>query len=132
MGIQYDIRQPCAGCPFRATALKGWLGQYSPHEVIDTIRNEAPFLCHVHIENTTGYHGDDWLERAIDAGTAQHCAGALIFAKKMCKIPRDPVHAAAVRSIEPVEILWPPTVFLIHHEIRENESRMSHQPDPDS
>lgn len=113
--INYDIKKPCEGCPFRKESAKGWLGDYTPEQIIEHINQEIPFLCHIHIENTTGYDGKDWLEKAIESGEAQHCAGALIFAKKSCKLPRDQKHSAAVKSIQLSDILWPPHEFIKHH-----------------
>lgn len=117
--MKYDLKSPCAGCPFRENAAAGWLGDYTPEEVIEHIQREIPFLCHVHVENTTGYHDDsedgDWRDR-LDEENAQHCAGALIMARKLCKLPRDPDHNAAVRGVDALQpILFPPDRFIRHH-----------------
>jgi hypothetical protein len=36
------LRQPCSGCPFRKTTLKGWLGE----ERIEEILRADTFVCH--------------------------------------------------------------------------------------
>jgi len=35
-------KRPCADCPFRKDSLKGWLGEASMREILDT----SSFVCH--------------------------------------------------------------------------------------
>lgn len=38
-------RKPCADCPFRRDALKGWLGEASPREFLIETLGEEPMPC---------------------------------------------------------------------------------------
>lgn len=114
--MKFDLKKPCAACPFRTNALPTWLGSYTPQGVVDSIRNDEPFFCHHHVEETIGYDDPDWREKAQES--AQHCAGALIFARKMCKLSRDPEIAQAQKAIDTnQEILFPPDKFVAYHSV---------------
>lgn len=113
--MKFNKLKPCAGCPFRTNAAPGWLGDYTPQEVIQHLQNEIPFVCHIDVENGPGYSDPEWQEWADKH--ANHCGGALIMQRKMAKLPRDPDHCAAVRAVDPqTTILFPPQVFIEHHE----------------
>lgn len=117
--MKYDLKKPCAECPFHRGSANGWLGSYTPESVIQAVRNDEPFLCHSHVENQCpdGYENPDWQEWAAEH--AQHCAGAMIFARKMCKLSRDPEMAEAQRAIDKTQdILFPAQNFIDHHSRR--------------
>lgn len=86
----FDRIVMCKVCPFRKKSAAGWLGDYTPKEVIAAVQNEQPFMCH----NEIDYDDPEWEEKLEDK---PHCAGALQMAKVLCKLPRDPRHSAAVR-----------------------------------
>lgn len=128
--VQYNRRNPCEACPFRENAAPGWLGDYSPEEVIDAIRHETPFPCHKEVEDlpfsgqadvdvaemqahANGYDMEDW---RMHLDNINHCAGALIMAKKMSKLPREEKHKQAVKDA-PADfpILFPPQKFIDYH-----------------
>lgn len=114
--MKFDLKKPCAACPFRKNAVPSWLGSYTPQGVVDSIKADQPFFCHHDVENNIGYDDPDWLEKAQDS--AQHCAGALIFARKMCKLSRDPEIAEAQKAIDPKQdILFPPEEFVRYHSV---------------
>lgn len=118
--MQSNLTRPCVACPFRTNSLKGWLGDYTPDQIMDDLRNETPFLCHKHIEDNCpdGYDGE-WREWAEEHGEV--CAGASIFQRKMCKLPRDPELAAAIRKVDISQpILFPRDVFVCHHSDEDN------------
>jgi hypothetical protein len=112
--MKFDYKSPCSACPFRTNSLKGWLGNYTPEGVIVAIQHDQPFFCHKHVEETIGYDDPEWREKALE--DAQHCAGALIFANKLCKLSRIPEVAAAQRNVDKDQkILFPPSEFVKHH-----------------
>lgn len=107
----FKQKNPCPQCPFRKNALPGWLGDYTPKEVIDTINHEEAFLCHTQID----YSDPDWKE--TQAPFAPVCAGQLMMTRRMCKLPRDPEHSAAVKAIVPSdEIFKNHREFIEHHQ----------------
>lgn len=94
--------QPCNDCPFRRNAIKGWLGGAPPEWFVESAladyadysndANAAP--CH----QTVDYDDPDWIN--TQAKDAAVCAGALIFARNLCKQPRDPARAEMVQAVE--------------------------------
>lgn len=128
--VQYNRKLPCNACPFRPNSLPGWLGDYAPAEIIDCIRYEIPFYCHQEIENlpqsgtidletaqlnaeANGYDMEDW-RMHLDA--INHCAGALIMAKKMAKLPRDRRASNAVKNISlNAPVFQTPEDFIDYH-----------------
>lgn len=70
----FNLKKPCAMCPFRTDSLKGWLGENRAEEIADSItRLQQSFPCH----ETTGAKGK------VPASGEQHCAGALILLEKI-------------------------------------------------
>ncbi len=127
--MNYDLKKPCDGCPFRREAAPGWLGDYTAPEIVQMARNGQNFLCHIHTEQNRGY-GSDPLETDEDddplddplpleawaAVHGQQCAGFMIFMRKMCKLPDDRRFMEASRAIDTTQdILFPPDVFIDHH-----------------
>lgn len=135
--MNYDLKKPCEGCPFRRNAAPGWLGDYKAEEIVQMARRGENFLCHVHVEKNRGYGDDIPLNRLdeledddggpVDADDelpfeiwadvyGQQCAGFMIFMRKLCKLPSNPAYAKASRAIDTEQdILFPPDVFVDHH-----------------
>ena len=104
----YNCKRMCSGCPFRLDSAPGWLGgEYTPEMIMDHLRREIPFLCHTKID----YTDPNWREH-----DAEHCVGSLIMMRRMAKLPRDPEASEAVNNITVRKILFPPQVFIDHHE----------------
>lgn len=137
--MNYDLKKPCEGCPFRRDSGPGWLGDYNAPEIVQMARNGENFLCHTHAEREHGY-GDiplkqledrddplDPLDDDDDGDTplpldvwarlnGQQCAGFMIFMRKLCKLPDDPRYFEAAKAIDKdQDILFPPEVFIDHH-----------------
>lgn len=105
--MPYNLRQPCHGCPFRRDSAPGWLGDYTAEQIVDIVRNDGTFLCH----NLVDYEDPDWRNQEHE-----ECAGAMIFARKLCKLSRDPEKAAAQLQIDKSQdILFPDIDFISHH-----------------
>jgi len=85
-------KKPCKACPFRRTALAGWLGDASPEMFIGNIQLEVPSPCHSSID----YENPDWSEEWTKRKTGKLCTGALIMAANMCKQARAPVFLPVV------------------------------------
>ena len=60
---------PCADCPWARKSLNGWLGGASIDWWLQAARGEGVIPCH--------------------ALTGAQCAGAAIFRRHICKLPRD-------------------------------------------
>ena len=71
-------KKPCRECPFRKRAPAGWLGPWTPEDLIGQVMSEAGFACHMTVK-----------EDGVSTGTLQ-CAGALICANKSAKGYRNP------------------------------------------
>lgn len=72
--MRFDLKQPCADCPFRKDCIRGWLGQVRAEEITDALL-AAPgktFACH----KTTSFSEEGEHEQHSDE---QHCAGALLL-----------------------------------------------------
>ena len=112
-----NMSKPCNDCPFRQDSTKGWLGAYSPEEVISVISNDQPFYCHVDVQNRHGYEKDDWQEWAENHG--EQCAGAMIFANNICKLSRDPMKMAAQQKLgrDKDTVFSTPQQFIEHHSV---------------
>jgi hypothetical protein len=67
----------CTACPFRSTSAPGWLGDYTPHEVVNHAWHGRPFYCH----SRTDYTDARWQERAARTGVL--CRGYLLFRHRM-------------------------------------------------
>lgn len=85
--MKHDKTEPCAQCPLRKRCAAGWLGSYTPELIVEQIRLEVPFPCHM----TINYEDPEWrLSIFIEDTKVQACAGYLIMMRKMAKLPRDP------------------------------------------
>lgn len=82
--ITADVQHesPCSDCPFARKSLPGWLGPYSAPEWVRIAQGDEPIPCHV-ISN-------------------QQCAGAAIFRRNLCKLPRNPKCLRLERDVETV------------------------------
>lgn len=103
-------KKPCKVCPMRRTSAAGWLGASTPEEFAAQIRSETHMPCHATID----YEDKNWRKAAE---TAPFCAGALIFLRNHCILPRDPVLADARNAVEADrETVFGHTAqFLDHH-----------------
>lgn len=80
------LKEPCVECPFRRTALPGWLGDHkTSQEIIEMIRFDGFFPCHMKV--TALADRIAWEEAVV---RAPHCAGALAFMNNTHKLSRDP------------------------------------------
>lgn len=83
--MKYELTEPCNECPFRQNAAPGWLGPWTPEELVKQVQeNDVAFACHQTIEGFETEMLDE----------LQQCAGAAIFANHICKLARDPERKA--------------------------------------
>ncbi len=68
----------CPQCPFRPTSLPGYLGDYTPASIFESLWRGIPFFCHVKVR----YEDPKWLEKAQENGKV--CLGSLAFSDQMC------------------------------------------------
>lgn len=76
--------KPCKECPFRRTAMRGYLGAARPEEFIIHITMDYPLPCHPTID----YRDKHWLEKWEEQQIGKICAGSLIMAANILKVPR--------------------------------------------
>lgn len=90
------VPKQCKQCPFRATSLPSWLGNYSVGDVFRAIWHGIPFFCHPSIN----YERPDWEARAMASGKL--CTGGLHFANIM-PAPMKSEHPQIIRARELVK-----------------------------
>ncbi len=106
-----DHLKPCPVCPFLRTSAAGYLGEATPVDFVEATLNECEMPCHEEID----YNDPDWEEEQLP--DAALCAGALIFMRNQCKLPRDPELAAACKSVaaDREAVFLNRAEFLSHH-----------------
>lgn len=115
--MKLDFRKPCNACPFRKCSAPGWLGPWSPTELLLSLA-VTPFPCH----ETISGEGD----QLITDDALQGCAGAAIFLNRKCELSRAPETAEHQRLCkdDPISKAAEDTVFnwsqefLDHHALR--------------
>lgn len=81
---------PCAQCPFRRTAMRGYLGGHrEPNEITDIVVGDGRFPCHMEVTNLTDRGRPVRLKfhRAVEM--AEVCAGSAAMLSNMLKRSRD-------------------------------------------
>lgn len=84
----------CNDCPFRRTALRGWLGDNNPEDFVTAALSDPSVPCHQTVE----WNAPDWREAA---DRAPRCRGALVLRANTHKRPRDAEAKALQDTIEP-------------------------------
>lgn len=76
--MNFDLKKPCKGCPFRKGEGAVRLTEGRVHEVWRSATHNGPmFQCH----NTVDYDSSDFDDEelgVVSKGEAQHCLGAVI------------------------------------------------------
>lgn len=108
----YDMKTPCADCPFRKSA-GGYLRGARVDEIRDTIGNEFP--CHKTTEEVQDDEGNADRERT---DSSKICAGSLIMQERegwgqMGRI------AMRLNMLDPEELPDDPDVYADWEEMRE-------------
>lgn len=108
------FKKPCNDCPFRRNAAPGWLGASGPEWFVQIALSDYPTGAPCH--QTVNYDDPDWEETVIE-GMVSACAGSLIFARNLGKMPRDSKECAAVQSVEPDRegVFTSPQEFIDYH-----------------
>ncbi len=94
---KHACTKPCGECPFTKNSIPGYLGGVYKngqdlHNIV--VNSEKPFSCHV-------AQGDNDISFE-QVGTKEYpfCAGALMYMKKICKMPRDRELNKLVQSVD--------------------------------
>ena len=104
------LKKPCEGCPFRRTALPGWLGNSTPAEFMNQTLSDNAMPCHC----TVDYSDPLWREETDEPDTnVRYCAGALVFFANICKISRHPERPRLKPDRE--NVFASPAEFLAYH-----------------
>ena len=104
--------KPCNQCPFRRTALPGYVGSTDPADFIATTMADDAMPCHTSID----YEDPDWRDQLdpLNAdSTARHCAGAATFFANIGKLSRDRMRPRL--KSDKVNVFASPNEFLAHH-----------------
>lgn len=96
--------QPCNECPWRRTAVAGWLGPFDVDYWLRAIHGEGPIACHKTIRESDSWEG------------ASQCRGAAIFRANVHKQPRNPAIATGPRGEG--NVFDDDVEFRTHHEDR--------------
>ena len=106
-------KTPCEECPFRRTAMKGYLGSYDnvDHFFTAHVQADNPNPCHM----TMDYSIENWQEEFNAGVHGKLCKGQAIFYANMCKIDRYNVIPRVRRNIK--------TIFQWAHEFLEYHSK---------
>jgi len=99
-------QKPCKACPWRKASAKGWLGDSTPVEFMQTSEAEHRMPCHLHVD----YERPEWRS---DAENAPQCVGRAVHFANRCKQPRntDLLHMPADRE----QVFSNPQDFIDHH-----------------
>lgn len=92
--VQSDIQhiKCCSDCPFSRQSLPGWLGGGEVDDWVRAAHSDMVLPCHV-ISN-------------------QQCAGAAIYRRNVCKLPRPP---NLVLDADKENVFSSPMEFTKHH-----------------
>lgn len=99
---------PCAACPFRRSALPGWLGGLTPEEFLQMAQSETRMPCHLHCPDGINYAEPGPAERS-----AAQCAGRAVYWANQIKMRRDP-NLLELPPDRTSVFTWPQE-FLEHH-----------------
>jgi len=109
--MKCNLTTPCNDCPFRKNSLPGWLGAWeSPEQLFGFIITvEREFPCHLTMTDKD--------EKDKPESEMSYCRGAVMFMKKLGKLPRNPVLAKMVNSVnrEELDNILDHTGFFTHH-----------------
>ncbi len=86
-------KKPCHDCPWRRTAMPGWLGGDTPAAWVAEAHSDNVIECHTRL--------------------GVQCAGAAIYRANVCKTSRD-TSVLRLPSAHAV-VFSSPTEFMLHH-----------------
>ena len=99
--------KPCDQCPFRRTALTGWLGGLTPDEFRWLANADTYMPCHKAAAKQGG------VDYSHPDKSIPQCAGRAIYWANQCKSPRDKTLLMLPKDVKTV-FNWPHE-FLAHH-----------------
>lgn len=85
--------KPCGDCPWRKTAIKGWLGGVTKEQWIYDAHSDDKIICHC-------------------TGNTE-CAGVAIYRKNVAKSPRD--KSVLILPADKENVFATPMEFLEYH-----------------
>lgn len=136
--MNFNQVKPCAECPFRKDAVRGWLGEdRDPQELVDKVLGRVDigggvfigcepmnFDCHVSTAKVCedlNIHGTVPPEHEH---LVSHCVGALLLLKATCKLPHDRVKAAMMNKVSSnVPMITTRDEFIAHHTITKKKKK---------
>lgn len=112
--MDINFRNPCNECPFRRESLPGWLGPWTPLDLLRSLSVE-PFPCHQTIPQ--GYQGD------YNDDRLKGCAGAAIFLNNTLEMSRCRVTSEHQRQVRDVDDSVTLSVFASKQEFIDHHDR---------
>lgn len=105
--MKHNLKSPCTECPFRRVAPAGWLGPWTPKQLVELyVFTDGAFACHQTIK------ADD-----ADGDQAEQCAGMSALMCNAGKLPRDGERADHIRVVGKREDVFDNVQqFSDHHE----------------
>lgn len=124
--MKHNLKTPCSECPFRTTAMKGWLGPDTPQEVMRRVHGESGYPCHMSVTEEAKSLPDD---EDVTYDIVEQCAGAVIHANQTAKCYfRDPALAAHQDTVGKTKVLG--FEFLKYHTVAINAVSRKRKPKP--
>jgi hypothetical protein len=121
--MKFTKKVPCAECPFRKTAMRGWLGPDTAQEVMAKAHGEGGYPCHMDMVGQPKYP-----DGTVNCTNVEQCAGAILHANASCKSYRDPDLRAMQDRLKGSECpILGRLEFLAHHDIPANREMLRHQ-----
>lgn len=107
-------KKPCKECPFRRASAPGWIGSHEHvQEIIDTVRADQRFPCHLQVNTAMEEDGEDFVTAAL---LADVCVGSAQFLNNQLKMSRHPDVVAAQRRVgKNPDVFTTPAEMVAHH-----------------
>lgn len=107
------MKKPCRECPFRRDSASGWIGSHEHvQEIIDTVRADQRFPCHMQV-NELMEDGEDFNAATMIASV---CVGSAQFLSNQLKMSRHPDVVAVQRQVgKNPDVFTMPTEMVAHH-----------------
>jgi hypothetical protein len=119
----YKRTKMCGECPFRAKAIRGWLGPWTPEQLEAIRRMDENFICHREVTKLKrcGHSGGMTDEEVNENG--QHCVGMLRYMNGMFQRSRNDEKRAAQQRLKEVadQPVLAANTFVEYHTLRRKD-----------
>lgn len=112
--VQTNLKQPCIECPFRRNSASGWLGPWTPENLINEVEH-GEFVCHKSI---------NYLREKNDEDKLEYCAGAGIYLNNHFKLSRDKKYSKYQIELKSIQEEIKKSVFSRKEEFLEHHNKL--------